>query len=45
MAVVSPASRAHPLTRTLCLVIVLTMVAAVVYAAWISILNFSRIGV
>jgi hypothetical protein len=45
VAVVSPASRAQPLTRTLCLVIVLTMVAAVVYAAWIGILNFSRIGV
>jgi len=45
VAVVSPASRAHPLTRTLCLVIVLIMVAAVIYAGWIGILNFSRIGV
>ena len=45
MAVAAPTSRAYPLTRTLCLVIVLIMVAAVLYAAWIAILNFSRIGV
>ena len=45
MAVAAPASRAYPLTRTLCLVIVLIMAAAVLYAAWIAILNFSRIGV
>jgi hypothetical protein len=45
VAVVSPASHSYPLTRTLCLVIVLIMVAAVIYAGWIGILNFSRIGV
>jgi hypothetical protein len=33
------------LTRTLCAVIVTIMVAAVFYAAWIGIVNFSRIGV
>ncbi len=45
MAVVSPASRAYLLTRTLCFVIVLIMAAAVIYTVWIGILNFSRIGV
>ena len=45
VAVASPDSRSYPLTRTLCLVIVLIMVAAVIYAGWIGILNFSRIGV
>jgi hypothetical protein len=41
----SPDSRSYPLTRTLCLAIVLIMLAAVIYAGWIGILNFSRIGV
>lgn len=45
VAVVSPASRSDALTRTLCLVIVLIVVVAVVYAGWIGISNFSRIGV
>jgi len=45
VAVAAPAFRSYPLTRTLCVVIVLIMVAAVVYAGWIGILNFSRIGV
>jgi hypothetical protein len=45
VAVASPTSRSEALTRTLCVVIVVTMVAAVAYAAWISIVNFSRIGV
>lgn len=33
------------LTRTLCAVIVVLMIATVLYAAWIGISNFSRIGV
>jgi hypothetical protein len=41
----SPALGSHALTRTLCAVIVAILVAAVFYAAWISILNFSRISV
>ena len=45
VAVVSPASRSYALTRTLCLVIVLIVVVAVIYAGWIGISNFSRIGV
>jgi hypothetical protein len=45
VAVVSPASRSHALTRTLCVVVFVTMVVAVLYTAWIAVLNFSRIGV
>ena len=33
------------LTRALCALIVVIMIAAVLYAAWIGISNFSRIGV
>lgn len=33
------------LTRTLCIVVFVVMFAAVVYAAWIGISNFSRIHV
>jgi hypothetical protein len=33
------------LTRALCVVIVVSIVAAVLYAVWIGISNFSRIGV
>jgi hypothetical protein len=36
---------AHPLPRGLCLLVVLIVVLAVVYTAWIAIGNFSRIGV
>ena len=45
VAVASPASRSEALTRALCVVFVLIMVIAVIYAAWIGIGNFSRIGV
>ena len=45
MAAASSASRSYPLTRTLCLLIVLIMLAAVIYAGWIGLLNFPRIGV
>jgi hypothetical protein len=45
VAAVSPASRSLVLTRTLCVVIFVTIVIAVLYAAWIGILNFYRIGV
>lgn len=38
-------SRAPVLERALCVVVVLIMAIAVLYAAWISIGNFSRIGV
>ena len=41
----SRASRLSPLTGTLCVVVLIAMAAAVAYAAWIAILNFSRIGV
>ena len=33
------------LTRALCAIIVVIMIAAVLYAVWIGIINFSRIGV
>jgi DNA-binding transcriptional regulator of glucitol operon len=42
---VSPASRSHTLVRTLCIVVFVIMIVAVSYATWISISNFSRIGV
>jgi hypothetical protein len=45
MAVDSPSIGSLRLTRTLCAVIVVIMCAAVLYAAWIGISNFSRIGV
>jgi len=41
----SAGSRAPLLQRALCILVVLIMVVAVLYAAWISIGNFSRIGV
>jgi hypothetical protein len=37
--------RAPVLQRALCVLVVLIMALAVLYAAWISIGNFSRIGV
>ena len=40
----SPASRTG-LTRILCVVVFIVMVAAVLYAAWIGVSNFSRIHV
>ena len=39
------ASRWRSLGPTLCIVVLLTMLVAVLYAAWISLDNFSRIGV
>jgi hypothetical protein len=41
----SRASRSSALTRALCVVVLLGMAVAVAFVAWISILNFSRIGV
>ena len=41
----SPSIGNTALTRTLCAIIVVIMIAAVLYAAWIGISNFSRIGV
>jgi DNA-binding transcriptional regulator of glucitol operon len=41
----SPSIGNTALTRTLCAVIVLIMIAAVLYTAWIGISNFSRIAV
>jgi hypothetical protein len=41
----SPAPEHDTLLRTLCIVVFATMVLSVVYAAWISIANFGRIGV
>jgi hypothetical protein len=38
-------SRPDTLLRGLCLVVLLTIVIAVLYAAWIGISNYSRIGV
>ena len=35
----------HTLPRGLCIVVVLIVVLAVIYTAWIAIGNFSRIGV
>ena len=37
--------RSHALQRALCLIVVAIVVLAVIYAAWIGIDNFSRIGV
>jgi hypothetical protein len=39
------ASLFSPLTGALCVVVLVAMAAAIGYAAWIAILNFSRIGV
>ena len=41
----APASRSSTLTRALCIVVLAGMAVAVAFAAWISVLNFSRIGV
>ncbi len=38
-------SRRRTVERALCFVVVAIMVIAVIYAAWIGIANFSRIGV
>jgi hypothetical protein len=35
----------HTLLRTLCLVVLVAILVAVLYAAWIGIANYSRIGV
>lgn len=43
MILVSPAFRSH--TRTLCVVVVVIMIITVIYATWIGVSNFSRIGV
>jgi hypothetical protein len=37
--------RSHALQRALCLVVVIVVALAVIYASWIAISNFSRIGV
>jgi hypothetical protein len=39
------ASSAHGLQRLLCLVVLLVILLAVLYAGWIGIVNFSRIRV
>jgi hypothetical protein len=41
----TPAASLPWLTRGLCAVILVAMIAAVAYATWIGVLNFSRIGV
>ncbi len=41
----SPPLGSTALTRALCVLIVVIMIAAVLYTAWIGIINFSRIGV
>jgi hypothetical protein len=41
----SPSTGNTALTRALCALIVVIMIAAVLYTAWIGISNFSRIGV
>jgi hypothetical protein len=41
----SAAVRSHALQRALCLIVVVVVVLAVIYAAWIAIGNFSRISV
>jgi hypothetical protein len=38
-------SRSSTLNRALCVVVLLGMAVAVAFAAWIAVLNFSRIGV
>ena len=45
MADVSGSPRGSTLTRVLCVVVLLGMVVAVGYVAWIAMLNFSRIAV
>ena len=45
MSFVSSPPANTALTRALCMLIVVIMVAAVIYTAWIGISNFSRIGV
>jgi hypothetical protein len=40
-----PLASSFALTRALCAVILFAMIAAVAYATWIGVLNFSRIGV
>ena len=42
---VAQAAGAFALTRGLCVVILVAMIAAVAYATWIGVINFSRIGV
>jgi hypothetical protein len=41
----SPSIGKTALTRTLCAIVVVIIIVAVLYAAWIGISNFSRIGV
>jgi hypothetical protein len=41
----SVAVRSHALQRALCLTVIGIVVLAVIYATWIGIGNFSRIGV
>ena len=38
-------SRSSTVTRALCAVVLLGMAVAVAFAAWIAVLNYSRIGV
>ena len=45
VADVSGASRSSALLRVLCLVVLLGMLVAVGYVAWIATLNYSRIAV
>ena len=45
MTASSVAVRTHALQRALCLIVVVVVLLAVIYAAWIAIGNFSRIGV
>ena len=45
MLAVSPGSRSPTLVRTLCVVVLVIMIVAVIYAMWIGVSNFSRIGV
>lgn len=45
MTASSVAVRSHALQRALCLIVVVIVVLAVIYATWIAFGNFSRIGV
>lgn len=45
MAPAPPAGSYTTLLRTLTVIVLVTMLAGVLYAAWISLVNFSRIGV
>jgi hypothetical protein len=45
MAPASPAGGHAGLLRILTIVVLVTMLGGVLYAAWISVVNFSRIGV